>query len=491
MPGTPGRSGSSSDLADYRRKRSFEKTPEPRGDEGEARTDDLRFVIQEHHARRLHWDFRLERDGVLVSWALPKGLPTDPKRNHLAVHVEDHPLDYIDFAGKIPGGQYGAGSVGIWDHGIYETEKWQLEGGRSRPEVMVTLHGDRAEGRYVLFQTDGKNWMIHRMDPPAGTLPEQVTPMLARAVPELPTGKEGAWAFEFKWDGVRALAYCTPGEVRLQSRTGHDISRTYPEILRLMDQVGGRSMLLDGEIVAFDDSGAPRFERIQQRLGLTDATDVRTAMRRVPVSYLIFDLLDLDGNDTMGLTYLQRRELLTGLELHGNSWAVPEHQVGHGEDLWAAAKERRLEGLVAKRTDSRYEPGARTGAWLKVKIRPGQELVIGGWQEGQGRRQGLPGSLLVGYYDGEILRYAGRVGTGFTDRMLDQLRDLMQPLTRPDSPFAPTRSLPRKDIHFVEPELVAQVEFAEWTAEGLLRAPSFQGLRDDKDPRDVVRELVT
>ncbi|MBO0709006.1 MAG: ATP-dependent DNA ligase, partial [Candidatus Dormibacteraeota bacterium] len=290
MPGTSGRSSSSRDLADYRRKRSFEKTPEPRGDVGEARAEELRFVIQEHHARRLHWDFRLERDGVLVSWALPKGLPTDPKRNHLAVHVEDHPLDYIDFAGRIPAGEYGAGSVGIWDHGTYETEKWQLEGGRSRPEVMVTLHGERSEGRYVLFQTDGKNWMIHRMDAATATLPERVKPMLARAVPELPKGKEDAWAFEFKWDGVRALAYCTPGEIRLQSRTGNDITRTYPEIGRLMDQVGGRSMVLDGEIVAFDDSGVPRFERIQQRLGLSADADVRTAMRRVPVFYLIFDL---------------------------------------------------------------------------------------------------------------------------------------------------------------------------------------------------------
>ncbi|MBO0746605.1 MAG: non-homologous end-joining DNA ligase, partial [Candidatus Dormibacteraeota bacterium] len=454
MPGTSGRSSSSRDLADYRRKRSFEKTPEPRGDVGEARAEELRFVIQEHHARRLHWDFRLERDGVLVSWALPKGLPTDPKRNHLAVHVEDHPLDYIDFAGRIPAGEYGAGSVGIWDRGTYETEKWQLEGGRSRPEVMVTLHGERSEGRYVLFQTDGKNWMIHRMDAATATLPERVKPMLARAVPELPKGKEDAWAFEFKWDGVRALAYCTPGEIRLQSRTGNDITRTYPEIGRLMDQVGGRSMVLDGEIVAFDDSGVPRFERIQQRLGLSADADVRTAMRRVPVFYLIFDLLHLDGKDTTGLTYLQRRELLTGLELRGKSWGVPEHQVGHGEDLLTAARERHLEGVMAKRTDSRYEPGARSGVWLKVKIRPGQELVIGGWQEGQGRRQGLPGSLLVGYYDGDAFRYAGRVGTGFTDRMLEQLQKRMKPLAQTESPFAPTRGLPRKDVHFVWPELV-------------------------------------
>ncbi len=491
MPGTSGRPSPSRGLADYRRKRSFEKTPEPRGEVGEVDTDRLRFVIQEHHARRLHWDFRLERDGVLVSWALPKGLPADPKRNHLAVHVEDHPLDYIDFAGTIPAGEYGGGSVGIWDHGTYETEKWQLEGGRSRPEVMVTLHGERAEGRYVLFQTDGKNWMIHRMDAAAATLPERVKPMLAKAVPELPEGKEKDWAFEFKWDGVRALAYCTPGEVRLQSRTGHDITRTYPEIGRLMNQVGGRSMLLDGEIVAFDDEGVPRFERIQQRLGLTAEADVRTAMRRVPVSYLIFDLLDLDGNATTGLTYLQRRELLAALELSGAAWGVPEHQVGHGEDLLAAARERHLEGVMAKRTDSRYEAGSRSGAWLKVKIRPGQELVIGGWQEGQGRRHGLPGSLLVGYYDGDTFRYAGRVGTGFTDRMLEQLRTRMQPLAQEESPFAPTRGIPRKDVHFVRPELVAEFEFAEWTAEGLLRAPSFKGLREDKDPHEVVREVVT
>jgi len=298
-------------------------------------------------------------------------------------------------------------------------------------------------------------------------------------------------SYEKKIERIRAVAYCTPGEIKLQSRTGHDVTRTYPEIGRLMDQVGGRSMVLDGEVVAFDDGGVPRFERIQQRLGLTTEADVRTAMRRVPVSYLIFDLLHLDGHDTTGLTYLQRRELLLGLELRGKSWGVPEHQVGHGEDLLAAARERHLEGVMAKRTDSRYEAGSRSGAWLKIKIRPGQELVIGGWQEGQGRRQGLPGSLLVGYYDGDTFRYAGRVGTGFTQRMLEHLQKLMKPLAQSDSPFAPTRGLPRKDVHFVRPQLVAEFEFAEWTRDDVLRAPSFKGLREDKDPRDVVREIVT
>lgn len=480
----------SGELADYQRKRAFEKTPEPRGKVGEAREGEPRFVIHEHHARRLHFDLRLERDGVLVSWAVPKGLPTDPRRNHLAVHVEDHPLDYIDFAGDIPRGEYGAGTVGVWDRGTYETEKWHVDSPHHKGEVMFTLHGERGDGRYVLFQTDGKNWMLHRMDPAAGSLPERVTPMLARAATELPRGPEDAWAYEFKWDGVRALAFCTPGEVRLRGRTGHDISDTYPEVRRLMNQVGGRSMLLDGEIVAFDSDGVPRFERIQQRLGLTSEADARSAMRRVPVSYFIFDLLHLDGNDTTELTYLQRRELLTDLELQGSSWAVPPHQVGHGEAMLAAARERHLEGVVAKRTDSRYEPGDRGGAWLKIKILAGQRVVIGGWQEGQGRRQGVPGSLLVGYYEGDTFRYAGKVGTGFTQRMLEHLRELMRPLEQDGSPFAPTRSLPRKDVHFVRPELVAEVVFTEWTSEGLMRAPSFKGLTDDKDPRQVIREVA-
>ena len=482
----------SDQLGTYRRKRTFDRTPEPSGGAERSSDEAPRFVVQEHHARRLHWDFRLEHDGVLVSWALPKGVPMDRKRNHLAVHVEDHPLDYIDFAGEIPAGEYGGGQVSIWDRGTYEIEKWRPDARKG--EVIVTLHGERAQGRYALFQTDGKNWMIHRMDdPPASAgapLPERLQPMLARASDHIPPGADGAWAFEYKWDGVRALATCRPGEVRLVSRTGHDVTERYPEVRRLMEPVGAHALLLDGEIVAFDTDGIPRFGRLQRRLGLTRDRDVRAAMRDTPVVYLIFDLLHEDGRDLMPLPYLKRRERLSKLDLNGSSWHTPEHQVGEGQLLLDAARERGLEGVLAKRTDSRYEPGVRSGAWVKVKVRQGQELVIAGWQEGQGRREGLPGALLVGYYDEQHhLRYAGKVGTGFTEAMLLHLRSLLQPLERKTAPYAHSSHLPRKDVHFVEPRLVGEFEFAEWTEDGQLRAPAFKGLREDKDANDVVREI--
>jgi len=211
-------------LAEYEAKRDFKRTPEPGGRVPRKAARALRFVVQEHHARRLHWDFRLERDGVLVSWALPKGVPPDPKKNHLAVHVEDHPLGYIDFAGQIPTGNYGAGQVSIWDHGTYETEKW------SEREVMVVLHGERVQGRYVLFRTNGENWMIHRMDPPQDpgrkAMPENIEPMMAKLGSAVPK-PDSPWGFEFKWDGIRALAYVDGGRVRLVSRSGEEITPRY------------------------------------------------------------------------------------------------------------------------------------------------------------------------------------------------------------------------------------------------------------------------
>ena len=236
-------------LKRYGEKRSFERTPEPGPGSGDGGGGD-RFVIQEHHARRLHWDFRLERDGVLVSWALPRGVPTDPKQNRLAVHTEDHPLDYIDFEGEIPKGQYGAGEVTIWDRGTYEAEKFEPK------KVVVQLRGERVSGRFALFQTKGDDWMIHRMDPPEPgrePLPERLEPMKA-TLAKLPRDDDG-WGFEIKWDGVRALAYCEPGEVRLESRNLRDVSRQYPEVAGLAKELGGREALLDGELVAFDDQG--------------------------------------------------------------------------------------------------------------------------------------------------------------------------------------------------------------------------------------------
>jgi bifunctional non-homologous end joining protein LigD len=475
-------------LREYQAKRQFDRTPEPAGAEQEAPEGLPRFVVQEHHARRLHWDFRLERDGVLVSWALPKGVPEDPKRNNLAVHVEDHPLDYIDFAGQIPAGEYGAGSVTVWDSGTYETQKWRMDG--PKREVQVTLHGKRVTGRYVLFQTQGENWMIHRMDPPQDPhqepMPERVEPMLARLSDGLPA-RDGDYAYEFKWDGMRAVVFCRPGEIRLQSRTGEDITFRYPELRRLAEALGARTAVLDGEIVALDEAGVPRFEQLQQRIGLNAEPEIRRAMRTVPVIYMAFDLLYLEGRLTISLPYLERRRLLAELGLRGQHWQTPAHQVGGGGDMLDAARNNQLEGVMAKLTTSVYEEGKRSGAWLKVKVRRSQELVIGGWQEGEGRRAGLPGSLLVGYWEGDDFVYAGKVGTGFTEAMLHKLRTLMEPIEQPMPAFTRGK-VPKARSHFVEPTLVAEFEFSEWTTAGQLRAPAFKGLRDDKDPRQVVRE---
>jgi len=471
-------------LKAYKAKRDLKKTPEPAGARRrKPSAKQPRFVVQEHHARRLHWDFRLERDGVLVSWAVPKGVPEDPKQNHLAVHVEDHPLDYIDFAGKIPAGSYGAGEVSIWDAGTYETEKWR-EG-----EVMVVLRGKRLHGRYVLFQTDGQNWMIHRMDPPQDPehepLPKQVKPMLAKLSAKVPKGAN--WAYEFKWDGIRAIAFIEGGRLRLQSRNFEDITRRYPELRALAEKLGSHSAVLDGELVALDTGGVPRFELLQQRMGLNSDTEIRRRMQDVPVFYLIFDLLYDAGRTLMAKPYRERRAALEKLKLAGANWQTPPVEWDDGDAMYAASGNSGLEGIVAKRIDTPYRESSRGGEWLKIKNHASQELVIGGWLPGAGRREGHLGALLTGYYEGEDFVYAGRVGTGFSDRTLDELEQRLRPLQRDGSPFTRGRGLPRT-AQFVEPELVGEFEFSEWTREGQLRQPSFKGLRSDKQPTEVVRE---
>ena len=477
-------------LRSYRAKRDFEETPEPAGEaasEPAAAPALPRFVVQEHHARRLHWDLRLERDGVLVSWALPRGMPEDPRRNHLAVHVEDHPLEYGSFQGEIPRGSYGAGRVTIWDQGTYETHKWRMDG--PKPEVMVTLHGRQARGRYVLFQTHDESWMIHRMDPPEDPdwepMPERVQPMLARLGEGVPRPDRG-WAYEFKWDGVRAVVFCERGRFRVMSRTQEDLTRRYPELRGIADVLGAHAAVLDGEIVALAPDGVPRFEQLQQRVALHADADVRRKMKEVPVHFFAFDLLYLDGHRLAGRPYRERRELLAALALSGPSWQTPEHQVGHGAAMLEASRRTGLEGIVAKRLDSVYEEGSRSDAWLKLKNRLRQELVIAGWMDGEGKREGLPGALLVGYWDGDQFVYAGRIGTGFTDAALAHLAALMAPLERPDSPFGIGE--PPRQAHFLEPRLVGEFEFGEWTRGGQVRAGAFKGLRDDLDPRQVSRE---
>jgi bifunctional non-homologous end joining protein LigD len=474
-------------LATYRRKRDSRRTPEPVPLQAPLPSgNDDTFVIQEHHARRLHWDFRLERDGVLVSWALPKGVPEDPKRNHLAVHTEDHPLDYATFAGDIPKGEYGGGRVTIWDRGTYTCEKW------SDDEVKVVLDGSRVEGRYVLFRTGADDWMIHRMSPPADPaaepMPAHLKPMLA-SPGQLPgVDDEADWAFEMKWDGVRAVVYVDHGSVRVLTRNDREVAATYPELRGLGEVFGARRVVLDGEIVALDERGRPSFGELQARMHVQRPS--RALLDRVPVTFLAFDLLYDDGELLLGRSYDERRAVLENLGLAGARWATPPAFEGDGAAALAASHQQGLEGVLAKRRRSTYVPGRRSRDWVKVKHVQMQEVVVVGWKPGAGRRAGSIGSLLLGIHNDEgRLVYAGHVGTGFTDRVLDDLTGRLRPLVRKTSPLAD--EVPRahaRDAHWVTPRLVGEVAYAEWTRDGRLRHPVWRGLRPDKSPNEVVPE---
>jgi bifunctional non-homologous end joining protein LigD len=493
-------------LKEYRAKRDFDATSEPSGGTSAkpARKPKRstkspgrapRFVIHEHSATRLHWDLRLEHDGVLASWAVPKGIPEQPKENHLAVWTEDHPLEYVDFHGEIPKGQYGAGTMTIWDSGTYDVLKWEPR------KIEVALHGERLDARYALFPISSppageektgppKEWMIHRMDPAADEarepMPEHVKPMLARTGP-LPRD-DRAWAYEIKWDGVRAIAYSTPGELRLESRNLKEISAQYPELTRLNRALSSHSAILDGEIVAFDERGLPSFAALQRRMHVGSSAQAKRLATATPVTYMIFDLLWLDGHALLDVPYAERRERLAALALDGERWQTPDHLTGKASDVLAATAEQGLEGIVAKRLDTRYQPGARNGSWIKIKNFDRQEFVVGGWLPGEGRRRARIGALLVGVHDADgAFRYAGRVGTGFSDAELDRLAARLEPLRRDESPFQAGEPPPR-DAVFCDPQLVVEVEFSEWTARGSLRHPSYKGLREDTAAGEVVRE---
>jgi bifunctional non-homologous end joining protein LigD len=419
-------------------------------------------------------------------------LPPDPGTNHLAVHVEDHPLEYGTFEGTIPKGEYGAGRVTIWDQGTYEASKW------TDREVKFMLHGSRGDGRYVLFQTDGNRWMIHREDPADHgwqPLPETVAPMLAVPGPLPP---DGGWAFEVKWDGVRAIALIARGAVRLEGRGGRDCTASYPELRRLADALGDHQVVLDGEVVALGPDGNPSFEALQARMHVEDRAKARRLAKSTPVTYLVFDLLHLDGRSTEHLAYRERRRLLEGLAPFAEAsagtgasggWALsPSYRKG-GSRLLAGVKERGLEGVVAKRVDSPYRAGRRSRDWVKVKAFRTQEVVVAGWTTGLGSRASSFGALIVGVPGDDGLEFAGKVGTGFDGATLADLVERLQRLRRPEPPFrSPPPPRDTAGAVWVEPALVGEVRFSGWTRSGRLRQPSWRGLRPDKSPGDVVRD---
>ncbi len=466
------------DLGEYRRKRAERKTPEPFGDSRteEDPADGPMFVIQEHHARRLHYDFRLERDGVLVSWAVPKNLPLEGDKNRLAVQTEDHPIDYGDFEGDIPSGEYGGGHVEIWDRGTYETEKWRDK------EIIVRLHGGRIQGRYALIKTGDKNWLAHLMsDESRPIVPDSLRdprPMLAtdESIEKL---TDDTWAFEGKWDGYRILLRYIEGKLRLTSRSGIDMTKDFPMLHTVGDDLGLLDVVLDGEVVAFDEQGRTNFTRLAGGSEIED----------LDIKLLLFDILYLNGSSLLKLKWEDRRKLLEAIApvfSDDTRVQIPPLLDGPGSVAVATSRERGWEGVVAKRRDSTYQQGRRSKTWLKQKNWSDIEVVIGGWRPGKGGRSNRIGSLLMGLPEETGLRYVGRVGTGFRDSQLEALMTELEPLRRKTSPFLDR--LDRKvesDAVWVLPKLVADVRFMDWTTSGHLRHPSWRGVRRDKLPGDL------
>jgi bifunctional non-homologous end joining protein LigD len=464
-------------LAEYRKKRDPKKTPEPFG--GKKRGKEPIFVVQRHDARRLHYDFRLERNGALASWAVPKGPPLEPGQQHLAVHVEDHPLEYATFEGEIPKGEYGAGTVEIWDKGTYELVEEKKDGG-----LTVLLHGERLKGTYALVPAklsgDPKNWLILRKKddaaPTPGTL-RRYRPMLATPSDTVP---KGDWIYEIKWDGYRIIGTVAGGDPELRTRKDQDYTKRFENVSKeLVKALKTPDCVVDGEVCALDDEGRPSFSAMQQ------------GKRGTPIVYYVFDLLEVEGEPMIELPMEERRERLEKLLDKRNRTVRFSEAFHDGDALLKAAEKQGLEGIMAKRLGSKYLPGRRSREWLKVKGHGRQEFVVAGYTRGKGRREGTLGSLVLATYKSGELVYAGNVGTGFNDREIDRLLKKLKPLARDTPPFRSVPKMPRVkkgDVVWVEPKLVAEVEFVEWTHDGHLRAPSYKGLREDKDATEVRRE---
>jgi bifunctional non-homologous end joining protein LigD len=496
-------------LKDYSRKRDFGRTPEPKADAPVAPGN--RFVVQRHAARRLHYDLRLEIGGALKSWAVPKGPTLDPKQKRLAVHVEDHPLEYGDFEGTIPAGNYGAGVVSVWDSGTFEVlgeaaAEQQLE----RGDFKFQLHGSKLMGNFALvrMKSSKKNeWLLLKkpdfaaqdgwnaedhLEPvrsrsadlslvagaKKAAMPDRVEPMLATLAGAVPEG--GEWSYEIKWDGYRGLCFVVGGKVRIESRNGHLLNRQFPELEQIAAAISAETAILDGEIVAYDADGRPSFSLMQQRTGFVAAAE----RSRTPVSLVAFDLLYLNGYDLRDVVLSERSKLLRNVVRAGKYLRISETFTGSGEQVLQAVREHGLEGVVAKRLDSRYESG-RSRSWVKVKFVTQQEFVICGYTIG--RRKPFSSLVLV-YYDNGTLTWAGNVGTGFTEKSLAEIYPQLEKLASKKKLFA----LPPEvgDATWITPKLVCSVRYSGWGADNHLRAPVFVGLRPDLEARDCVREMV-
>ena len=519
-------------LEPYRRKRDPARTPEPFGDATPAGPGAApRFVVQKHWARAMHYDLRLELDGTLKSWAVPKGPSTRVEEKRLAVHVEDHPLEYGSFEGVIPAGNYGAGSVIVWDHGRFGSFKPEdLLEQYERGKMELELFGFKLRGRWTLVRMGKKEkeWLLLKKQDGAATLveaidrypesvitgltveemrdvpgtlaalrerveslrapkktvsPRDVSIMLATLAERPPSGED--WSFEIKYDGVRVVAGRDGDAVTLLGRSGEEITKRYPEVAAALRALPDSKFVVDGEIVAEDENGRPSFQRLQARMHLTKPRDIEAAAVQVPVRGMFFDCLGLEGHDLRGLELSKRRELLARVVPPLGTVQRSDHVMGHGEAFLEAASELGLEGIVAKRLSSKYS-GRRSPDWIKVKCDRRQEFVIGGTSAPQGSRAKF-GALHVGVYDGAKLVYVTKVGTGFDGKTLESVARALEPLARDTSPFD-VGSPAGKGNRWFTPRLVCEVRFTEWTREGGLRHPTFIGMRADVRPEDVHRE---
>ena len=473
-------------LFEYVRRRDFgpEGTTEPAPGDVAAATGNS-FVIHKHRATRLHYDVRLEKDGALPSWAVPKGLPTEKGDKRLAVRTEDHPLEYGSFEGTIPEGHYGAGEVRIFDDGWYEPVEW------TDSKVSFILHGRRYPGlefHFVKTRTDWLAFLASAQSAPLIPVPERLQPMLAEGGWE--AFDDDGWWFEPKLDGIRCLADLATGETILRTRRGRDVTAQYPELHMVHELVDQVNAVIDGEIVAFDERGRNSFEALQQRMNLQGQRAIARASKQIPVALVVFDLLWLDGHDTTGLGLEQRRELLELVVEEDPRLQVMSHVQGEGKAFTESARTLELEGVVAKRMGSTYLPGRRSPDWRKIKLTDTQDCVILGWTPGQGGRGTSFGALLVGAIDADgEMRWIGQVGTGFTDTTLKAVLAQLEPLVRADPPIDDPELAAVKGATFVEPELVCEVGYLEITkSTKKMRAPTFKGMRPDKTPDECVLE---